>query len=319
MKVTVVTGTGGSSTLSVTRAVNGTAETAHSKGGPTSAILKVPAGNPPITVAMTPGTYIMAGGGFQVCGNVTLNAPHVLIYSTNDPFVPNATYGKVGQVEINTTGTVTLGPQTVNQDPLYSGFTIWEDRNLAVDPVNWGTPTAFGNAQKLSAGISPFDEVFDVTGTSPTVYPGNVIQIENELMLVTAVTNHVGSTTLTVERGYSGTAQVMHSAVTPVLSAKYDNSKCGQKAGTDADFDIAFLSAGSSGVNGALGGVSGTIYAAGPRADFENDLLGNANLAVISSCVFIHSGAVPTGSPPSNFVFQPGPSGPAGVSEGLSN
>jgi hypothetical protein len=60
-----------------------------------------------------------------------------------------------------------------------------------------------------------------------------------------------------------------------------------------------------------LDNVSGTIYAAGPRADFENSLFGSPNLAVITSCAFIDSGDLPGN--PSNFLFQPGPGGPAGV------
>ena len=36
-------------------------------------------------VTMAPGTYVIAGGGFFVCGSSTLSAPDVLIYDTNDP------------------------------------------------------------------------------------------------------------------------------------------------------------------------------------------------------------------------------------------
>jgi hypothetical protein len=59
--------------------------------------------------------------------------------------------------------------------------------------------------------------------------------------------------------------------------------------------DIAFLGAGNKPGGFALDNISGTIYAAGPRADFENAMFGNANLAVISSCIFIAGGSVPPG------------------------
>jgi hypothetical protein len=80
--------------------------------------------------------------------------------------------------------------------------------------------------------------------------------------------------------------------------------------------DIAFLNAGSASGHDPLDNVSGTLYAAGPRADFENSLFGSANLAVISSCVYIDSGDVPGAA--SNFTFVPGNGALAGVAPQLS-
>jgi hypothetical protein len=57
----------------------------------------------------------------------------------------------------------------------------------------------------------------------------------------------------------------------------------------------------------------------GPRADFEDNLVVVANLAVISSCDFITRGAVPAGSPTSEFNFQSnGGNGVVGVLPQLS-
>jgi hypothetical protein len=73
----------------------------------------------------------MAGGGFQVCGSSTLNAPNVLIYNTNDPSHPTGS-GAIDQVELNTTDPtrrVTLGPQTSGP---YTGLTIFQDPTQAV-------------------------------------------------------------------------------------------------------------------------------------------------------------------------------------------
>lgn len=87
---------------------------------------------PSANVTLNPGIYYIAGGGFHVCGGSTLNAPHVLIYNTQDTGhsgAATAAYWKIGQVQINTTGIVTIGPQT---DGLYSGMTIFQDRNLVL-------------------------------------------------------------------------------------------------------------------------------------------------------------------------------------------
>jgi Flp pilus assembly protein TadG len=79
-------------------------------------------------VTLAPGTYIMAGGGFWVCGSSTLNAPNVMIYNTNDPS-HNADVGVIDQVLFDTTGDITLGPQTTGA---YSGLSIYQDGNLTV-------------------------------------------------------------------------------------------------------------------------------------------------------------------------------------------
>jgi hypothetical protein len=64
--------------------------------------------------------------------------------------------------------------------------------------------------------------------------------------------------------------------------------------------------------------ISGTIYAAGPRADFENAMFGNANLTVISSCIFIEGGSVPPGLPAADFNLDPGGGNElAGVTESV--
>ena len=88
---------------------------------------------------------------------------------------------------LNTTGTVLLGPETRVKDPLYAGFTIFQDRDQVVDPPTF-SPTAYGAAQTLAAR-SRFDEQFNVNGesfdvvrretatTASAICPGNVISI----------------------------------------------------------------------------------------------------------------------------------------------
>jgi hypothetical protein len=81
-------------------------------------------------VTLTPGTYIMAGGGFFVCGNSSIDAPNALIYNTNDPTFPTGA-GAIDSILVNTTGSVELGPQNTGS---YAGLTIFQDRNLGVTP-----------------------------------------------------------------------------------------------------------------------------------------------------------------------------------------
>jgi hypothetical protein len=318
-------------TLTVQRAYSGTTGATHSNG---TAVNKV---NPPVTppvVHLLQGEYIMAGGGFHVCGNMALDAPEVLIYNTNDPSSPGTTYGKVGQIEINTTGTVTLGPQTKDEDPLYAGFTIFGDRAQVVDPPTFKA-LAYNPVQSLAANIGANDPTFNTTGATPTIYPGNVICLGaaagatcqaagDELMMVTKVVNHTGSATLTVTRGYDGTTPRAWTAGTAVRSVTYGGDTCNSKAnkalgGDHTQMDISFLGAGHLTGGFPLDNITGTIYAAGPRADFENAMFGDANLAVIVSCIFVDGGAVPPGLPAADFEFNPDAGNDiAGVDEALS-
>jgi len=149
-------------------------------------------------VTLNPGTYIMAGGGFFACGSSTLSAPNVMIYNTQDP-TNTAGSGAFEQLQINTTGSVSLGPQSTGA---YQGLTYFQDRTLAVAP----------------------------------------------------------STT------------------------------CDSKKDSPTDQDFVLTSMASSGANGALGSVSGTIYAPAARADFGTAVGGVGNLAVLTGCLVIAGG-----------------------------
>jgi hypothetical protein len=94
------------------------------------------------TVTMNPGTYVMAGGGFYVCGNARLIANGVTIYNTEDSQALTANAGKLDQVYLNTNGNVTLsGPGP--EGGVLQGMTIWQGKdpaspaagNLAVAPA----------------------------------------------------------------------------------------------------------------------------------------------------------------------------------------
>jgi hypothetical protein len=152
-------------------------------------------GNAHMTLA--PGTYVMAGGGFRVCGSSTLTAPNVTIYNTRDPEHMSGS-GAIDQVEIDTSGGVTLGPPTSGP---YTGLTIFQDGALTVADNN-----------------------------------------------------------------------------------------CDPKSKDSSVWDVALLDMASSGPNGQLGSISGTIYAPHKHAMFADSVSGRANLAVFSGCIYVNGG-----------------------------
>jgi hypothetical protein len=119
-----------------------------------------------------------------------------MIYNTNDQ-VGATVYQAMDQVLLNTTGSVTLGPQDSGQ---YAGMTIFQNRALVLNP-----------------------------------------------------------------------------------------NTCDSKSNNDRieQWDIGFASMASTGANGPLGSVSGTIYAANDRALFVDLVSGTANLAVMTGCIYI--------------------------------
>jgi hypothetical protein len=205
--ITPVTGT--TANLTVTRHYNNTTATTHNNNKAVSEYTAPPH----VTATMAPGTYVIAGGGLRVCGASSLSAPNVLIYNTQDPSHTSG-YGALDQFELNTTGSVDLGPQ---DDGAYQGLTIWQDSNLALDTAD---------------------------------------------------------------------------------SCNSRNNTSSPSQTQINEYDIALMSAASTGVNGSLGSISGSIYAPYNRADFVEALSGTANLAVLSSCIMINGGN-------STFAFNP--------------
>ena len=138
MLVTSAPSTTGSATLTVTRHYNGTSAASHSNN---SAVNEVPqVGTAHVTLA--PGTYVIAGGGLFVCGLSTLSAPNVLIYNTRDASHTSGS-GAIDQFEINTTGSVSLGPQTSGA---YDGLTFFQDPSQAVAPSDTCVNKTFFNS-----------------------------------------------------------------------------------------------------------------------------------------------------------------------------
>ncbi len=127
------------------------------------------------------------------------------------------------------------------------------------------------------------------TSGSDPIAVNDVILIDTEQMRVTAITPGSGpggstKATLTVTRAYNSTTASTHA-----------NGASDQQIN---NYDIALESTASTGTNGTLGSISGSIYAPANRADFVDELSGTANLAVLSSCILIDGGN-------STFAFNP--------------
>ncbi len=165
--------------LTVTRGADGTKIAAHNMNAP---LLQVSsAGASPPSVTLAPGTYIMAGGGFAVCGAASLSIQSgspggVMIYNTDDSaqgtkvaYNPNVTLNAAAGASTTTSGytpnAVTL-PSAVgtssNQIPYNPAVTLNAAAVSAPSPVAY-TP----NNVTLSAPAS--------NGPSPAAYtPNNV-------------------------------------------------------------------------------------------------------------------------------------------------
>jgi len=124
----IVSVVGSVTTITVTRGYAGTTALAAVSGKTITKGTLTPTAN----VTLQAGTYIMAGGGFWVCGNSALTAPNVLLYNTNDPTFPTGN-GAVATILLNTTGVVQLGPQDSGK---YAGLTIFQDRTQSVAPTS---------------------------------------------------------------------------------------------------------------------------------------------------------------------------------------
>jgi hypothetical protein len=128
---------------------------------------------------------------------------------------------------------------------------------------------------------------------------GDVLYLTNgttdEEMIVTSITAPVTvsggyTSNVTVDRGYFSTTPIGWVANTSIDQVLYGQDTCETKhvAGVPFDYDIAFQQIGAAANPTGLNGVSGTIYAPGPRADFLDEVSGTANLAVLTSCMLIN-------------------------------
>src|SRR5205814_1691581 len=98
-----------------------------------------------------------------------------------------------------------------------------------------------------------------------------------------------GSVALGPQTGgvYSGLTIFQDPALAVAVGSSCDSRKA---VSSVANWDIGLVSMASTGANGALGSISGTIYAPANRALFGDVVSGRANLAVMTSCMTIDGG-----------------------------
>ena len=149
----------------LTRGYYNTTASTHSNGDQVYRVTAAGTPTPP-SVTLAKGVYIMAGGGFSVCGAASVTAPNgVMIYNTQDPAVTTG-FGALGQVDINTSGNVHLGPMS---DGVYAGMTIFQDRSQTLVPGGAcggksNDPSQLDIALQSAAPLPQSGELGSVTG-----------------------------------------------------------------------------------------------------------------------------------------------------------
>jgi hypothetical protein len=160
----LVTGGGGTTSLTVQRAQLGTTAATHH----VNKAVQYVTGTPNVTLAA--GTYVMAGGGFFVCGGATVNAPNVLILSTTDT-VSGTTYAALDQIQIDTSGSVTLGAQATGP---YQGLTIYQQASDSLaSAANPTSPAACNGRSSTATDILLNASSNGLNGISGTIYEPN--------------------------------------------------------------------------------------------------------------------------------------------------
>ncbi|MEI7761386.1 MAG: pilus assembly protein TadG-related protein [Thermoleophilia bacterium] len=275
------------------------------------------------TVTLAPGTYVMAGGGFWVCGTSIINAPDVMIFNTqasgSSPPTHNTTAnGRLARVVVNTKGAVDLGPQNAG---MYKGLTVFQNPGLSLKNTGGISDGKCGSSEADEADIA-FRALGPDTSTSTTVATvadhatatlqtnmnssttpttvitddtgfavGDVIQIDTEWMRVTGVTavgsGKTATQNLTVVRGefvVDGHPMTAHTAI--IGSSKKENIY-------NPIYKVTFTVTTVTTPGVWFQKVSGTIYAPSQRALFATEeIRGTSNLAVITGCIRVEGGNV---------------------------
>lgn len=243
-----VTGIPDGTHLTVTRGTYGTKIVLHHHG--VAILLVSPAGSaPPPTVTLAPGTYVMAGGGFGVCGAATLliqpGAPGgVMIYNTDDSiqgskvaYNPNVSLNRDAPAS-STSAAYSPNPVTLNSRVGTLSNDITYNPNVTLNAATGSSTTTAAytpNPVKLNLASlgAPTKVVYSpnvilqanatastttinvhpASGASSVISNGDVIQIDNEEMRVTAAPvagGGAGNWNVTVDRAFNGTTASAH-------------------------------------------------------------------------------------------------------------
>jgi hypothetical protein len=175
----LVTGGGGTTNLTVQRGQLGTTAATHN----TNKTIQYVTGTPNVTLAA--GTYIMAGGGFFVCGGATVSAPNVLIFNTSDPNPTSSTpYASLDQIQIDTSGSVTLGAQATG---LYQGLTIYQQSSDSLASIaNPQNPAKCDGRNTTATDILLNASSNGLSGISGTIYEPNAYALFSDSLSGTA-------------------------------------------------------------------------------------------------------------------------------------
>jgi hypothetical protein len=242
----------------------------------------------------------MAGGGLRVCGAATLNAAHVLIVNTvdRDP-VTGTVYagGLLDQIEFNTIGDITLGPQ---DSGAYQGLSIYQpvaDAMTTFSTASYNLPS--GAVLKLASAVSDTDTFLPTSGNPMgTVNVGDLIFIDTPIPGEEMRVEDVNGAGLFVTRGNDllvGSETSRPHAATKEIK-KVTGAKCDGRS--EALTDILWKSIGPLGNTTGLNGLTGSIYAPHPYSLFADSVSGSADLAIMTGCLFINGAD-------STFTFQP--------------
>jgi hypothetical protein len=191
--------------------------------------------------------------------------------------------------------TVFTGTRTLQPGTYYGGIAIGSSNGTC-------TPGSTGNAQvTLAAGTYIMaGGGLKVCGSSTLSAPNVLIYNTNDATRPTgngAVGRVVLNTSGRVSLGPQATGPYQGLTIFQDATQAVSDHQCDNRSSDE--WDIALLSMASTGANGALGSISGTIYAAHPHALFGDSVSGTANLAVFTGCIRIEGAT-------STFAFQSG-------------
>lgn len=115
-------------------------------------------------LVMAPGLYFIAGGGFAVTGNGSVDAPAVTIYNSAGANVLGKAIS-AGNVNISTNGRVVIGP---DDNGVYGGMTVFQQRAsskaVTLNP---------NNSDQCASVASPGEPQGCMGGLSGTIYAPN--------------------------------------------------------------------------------------------------------------------------------------------------
>lgn len=148
-------------------------------------------------VTLSPGVYIMQGGGFSVAGGATVTGTGsgVMIFNTTSGFP--ASTGTCGNIAISGGGTISLSAPTSG---IYKGMLIWQDKDCGSSPSQGVSVTGTSSLTALSGTFYvPAAEV-TITGNTGANVSINSQIISNDLKVsgsATMTLNYVQSLTAT--------------------------------------------------------------------------------------------------------------------------